>query len=199
MAIVYHASHRTEHTVLEWFGTQHKSSQLQARWSIAGLEHNVTFKCASGRVRVVALSRRPALQSATATSETSQVPFFQVSTADRSTHVTPSCWQQGERITLLEAATAANRTTLPRGGQSTTAAGAVDGPLSSSPSWACPSSCHPRGHAPAVVAEQVLVPFSQLTGVVAAGASAKAPKRAISQAACCDAGTERGRSWVGPG
>lgn len=72
--------------------------------------------------------------------------------------MTPSCWQKGERITLLEAATAANRTQPYRA--------AARAPL---PPVLSTGRClrHPRGHAPAVVAEQVLVPFSQLTGVVA--------------------------------
>ncbi len=47
---------RTDHAALEWFHTQPKLSQRQARWSIAMQEHNVTFKYVPGRVNVVAQS-----------------------------------------------------------------------------------------------------------------------------------------------
>jgi hypothetical protein len=55
---------RTDHAVLEWFNTQPKLSQRQARWPIALQEHNVELKYVAGKSNVVAyaLSRRPDLQ-----------------------------------------------------------------------------------------------------------------------------------------
>ena len=57
--ISWAATVRTDHAALEWFNTQPKLSQRQARWSIAMQEHKVTFKYLPGRVKCCGRCTQP--------------------------------------------------------------------------------------------------------------------------------------------